>query len=125
VACRTEGGTAYELWFLGWQARVLRAYAMQHPEVVGDPRWTEPWDGCTLIPDVCGHCCLIHDIHYRLLRILGGAAPKSRREADDELWGCVLERAKDEDRAWCRWWWWAQAWKVWLGTRIFGGRYAR
>lgn len=108
---REPYAAAFQRWAVG---EALRMHAL-YPERPPFPLQT--FDGCTLAPEVCRPCCLMHDMQYWFNR-----APGARRRADDELRRCIIEIAQGEDRIW-RWLWHVNGWTFWAAVRLFGGKY--
>lgn len=84
---RTTYKEAFRLWA---QGEVNRWRAL-HPDRIPFP--LADFDGCTVGLDICLPCCLVHDIGVYYARSV-----KSRTEADDELFRCVVSIGDDEDR---------------------------
>lgn len=63
------------------------------------PEWVEALqkriesDGCTVVPDVAIHCCVLHDYHYRI-----SVSVMDKMRADRDLMRCIWKYG--DGRAW-------------------------
>ncbi len=73
-------------------------------------------DGCTGVPDVARHCCVLHDLRYR--GIIEDVP--SRAEADRRFRECLREMGKEDEPLWRFLFWEPLAWTYWAGSRLFG-----
>lgn len=98
--------------FEAWARHRLERAAKAHPNV--KPLTWEEFDGCTMVPDFCLGCCLLHDIAYHY--------GHGRRQADDALRDCIIQSGQRDREWWSRWYYVGLGWSWWLAVRIFGGR---
>ena len=89
MASQDDKEPVYGEAFEKWARDILARAAARFPEK--PPLTYEDFDGCTMVPDYCRHCCLIHDIacYYETGRL---AADKALRD-------CMIETGK-LDREW-------------------------
>jgi hypothetical protein len=105
--------TTYEAAFQAWAEEVAAAARAAKPHIRPFP--VEAFDGCTMAPDVCRHCCLVHDISYWFAE-----THLERRAADRAFRACVAGMGLHDERLW-RLTWRLRAWRWWLAVRLFGG----
>lgn len=107
------GDAAYQKWFDAWALELIAAYGARNPAVV--PYDYKTFDGCTSAPDICRHCCLVHDLDYHY-------GENTREAADARLAECIKLFGEHEGRDW-RWLWSLNAWVYFVAVRIFGGTF--
>jgi hypothetical protein len=108
----------YLAWFEGWARDHLAAMELEHPDAPPFP--LEDFDGCTMVPDFCLHCCLAHDAAYHFR---GPPSEKDwRLEADRALERCVRAMGRLDGRP-GKAWWALKARVIFLAVRCGGWLY--
>lgn len=106
--------TTYEAAFQAWAEEVAAAAHAEKPHIRPFP--VEAFDGCTMAPDVCRHCCLQHDVAYWFAETRG-----ERKAADRAFRTCVAGMGQQDELLW-RLPWRLRSWRWWVAVRLFGGR---
>ena len=103
---------SYVAAWQAWAESEVEKAAVLKPHIRRFP--LEQFDGCTLAPEVCRYCCLLHDIGYWYAETVA-----ERKKADLELRRCIADIASREDRIW-RWLWRVNALAFYYAVRICG-----